>query len=419
LKENSMGIKPLNYEKGQAIVYLVLGLVVFLGFVALAIDGGMVLADRRHEQNAADAASLAGGGKIAINLTKANITSGNWSCSSAQNAMNSGETAAIQRALDNSFTILDKYPSACDDNCVIATCSDSGQYIDVTVKITAVTQSNFLQIVYPSALTNKVQSVTRVYPGGPLGWGNAIVALNPDSCSGASKSGAGFRGNSNTNVMGGGIFSNGCITGGGSAEVNVEEPYDISYNDFFGDPANFTPTPVDVSPAQIPSYAYDVPLPDCTKTPHNVASLPTYPPAMQPGLWCITGDLKIKATDEIHGDGVTIYIPNGYLDIAGGAKLELSAPGQNASPAIPGMLFYLPPSNSNSVTINGNSSLFSLTGTILAPSSHIKIDGSSSNTLFDSQIIGWDVELIGTATFDITYKGSENASLPTSMELYK
>lgn len=55
-----MNTKHFNSEKGQAIVYLVIGLVVFLGFVALAIDGGMVLADRRDAQNATDASALAG-----------------------------------------------------------------------------------------------------------------------------------------------------------------------------------------------------------------------------------------------------------------------------------------------------------------------------------------------------------------------
>ena len=57
-------------EKGQAIVFLVLGLVVFMGFVALAIDGGMAFADRRHSQNGSDAASLAGGGEAALYIGK-------------------------------------------------------------------------------------------------------------------------------------------------------------------------------------------------------------------------------------------------------------------------------------------------------------------------------------------------------------
>ena len=61
-----MNSKKCNSEKGQAIVYLVIGMVVFLGFVALAIDGGMALADRRRSQNGADAASLAGGAAASL-----------------------------------------------------------------------------------------------------------------------------------------------------------------------------------------------------------------------------------------------------------------------------------------------------------------------------------------------------------------
>jgi hypothetical protein len=415
-----MNIKNINSEKGQAIVYLVIGLVVFLGFVALAIDGGMALADRRHVQNAADAASLAGGAEAAIDLSKAKITGNIWSCGNVGFAMNNGEYAAIQRAQANNFPIVDKYPAPCDQNCVIATCNNAGKYIDIKVDISATTPSNFLQLIFPNALHNEVEAVTRVFPGGPLALGNAIVALNTEDCSGASKIGAGFRGNSNTNVTGGGIFSNGCLTGGGSALVDVISGT-ISYNDLFGPVNVFNPTPVDVSPAQISPKSYDVELPDCSDTTHNVASLPNYPPDLDPGLWCITGDLKINAKAEIHGAGVTIYIPNGLLDIAGGAKLELSAPTASDTPsaAIPGMLFFLPPTNANTVTINGNSELFSLTGTILAPSSHIKIDGASSNTLLASQIIGWDVELIGTATFNIFYDPVDQASLPTSMELHR
>jgi Flp pilus assembly protein TadG len=50
-------------EVGQAMIFIVIGFIVILGFVGLAIDGGMVFSDRRHAQNAADASSLAAGGK--------------------------------------------------------------------------------------------------------------------------------------------------------------------------------------------------------------------------------------------------------------------------------------------------------------------------------------------------------------------
>src|SRR5881409_437840 len=47
-------------EGGQALIMFVMGIVAFVGFVALTIDVGMIFEGRRGEQNAADAAALAG-----------------------------------------------------------------------------------------------------------------------------------------------------------------------------------------------------------------------------------------------------------------------------------------------------------------------------------------------------------------------
>src|SRR4030042_1490604 len=102
-----MKIKHTNSEKGQVIVYLVIGFVVFLGFVALAIDGGMALADRRHSQNVADSASLAGGAEAAQSLEQSRslgysgVDYDTWNCSNGtpvESAKISGENTAITRA---------------------------------------------------------------------------------------------------------------------------------------------------------------------------------------------------------------------------------------------------------------------------------------------------------------------------------
>jgi len=53
-------------ERGQTLVQVALMLVVLLGFAALAIDGGLVYAERRHMQNAADAGALAGARELCI-----------------------------------------------------------------------------------------------------------------------------------------------------------------------------------------------------------------------------------------------------------------------------------------------------------------------------------------------------------------
>jgi hypothetical protein len=433
-----MNVKNINSEKGQAIVYLVIGLVVFLGFVALAIDGGMALADRRHVQNAADAASLAGGAEAAIDLSKAKITDNIWSCDNVGFAMNNGEYAAIQRAQANNFTIIDKYPAPCDQNCVIATCNNSGKYIDIKVDISATTPSNFLQLIFPNALHNKVEAVTRVFPGGPLAYGEAIVALNPQKEPCNMTTGAGFSGNAYVDVYGGGIFSNGCLVGKGDGklptDINVEAPHQISYftSDYKSDV--FSPDPVKAT-KEIPSSAYNITKPDCSATPHNITATwlenqikTGYD--LAPGLWCITGDLTINAGDKLSGSGVTIYMVNGWFTTKSGSKetenpdIRLSAPAKSPdpSPAVPGLLIYVPPSKdpgqSPPVTLNGNSNSF-FTGTILAPDSDITVNGTSNTDAYHSQFIGYNVKVNGGTLFNIWYNAGEQASLPTSMELHR
>src|SRR5512147_3254392 len=47
-------------EKGQALILIALAAVGLFAFAALAIDGSRVYSDKRHAQNAADTAALAG-----------------------------------------------------------------------------------------------------------------------------------------------------------------------------------------------------------------------------------------------------------------------------------------------------------------------------------------------------------------------
>jgi len=56
----------LRHENGQTLIYVALGMVVLLGFVALAIDVGYVYGERRRMQNAADAGALAGAHELCL-----------------------------------------------------------------------------------------------------------------------------------------------------------------------------------------------------------------------------------------------------------------------------------------------------------------------------------------------------------------
>ena len=57
--------------RGQALPIVVLGLTVLLGAGALAMDTGMMILERRNQQNAADAAAMAGARYVTTNQSKA------------------------------------------------------------------------------------------------------------------------------------------------------------------------------------------------------------------------------------------------------------------------------------------------------------------------------------------------------------
>lgn len=436
-----MNIMYKNSEKGQAIVYLVIGLVVFLGFVALAIDGGMALADRRHEQNAADAASLAGGGRAAFDLEENHITAKNWSCGSLTWAKNNAEVAASDRALANGFPItyeLNSDDVGSDNNYAVAKCynlgnMDKDKYIEVTVEISATTPSNFLQLVFPTALHNEVEAVTHTYPRHSYALGNAIVALNSESCSDPASQGVILGGSSDIDVDGGGIFSNGCLRDNGGPKIVIidgggwgKDLEHITYANWEPDP-DYTTDTIDPSEFDdlVPAWNPSTGLCTDPKANNKPASdlkmswTKKETVTLSPGLWCIQGDLTINAGDKFYGAGVTIFMVNGKFDVAGKADIQLAAPGEtpDPSPAIAHVLITLPPSNANIVQLNGNETAY-FEGMVLAPKSTITLNGTGYNT-YQGQMIGWNVKITGTAGTNVTFDPNKGPTKPTKMELYR
>src|SRR5512135_850844 len=57
--EGGWNMRTHRFERGQALVLIVLAIVAMFGFAALAVDIGRLFAERRRIQNAADSAALA------------------------------------------------------------------------------------------------------------------------------------------------------------------------------------------------------------------------------------------------------------------------------------------------------------------------------------------------------------------------
>jgi Flp pilus assembly protein TadG len=413
-----------NSERGQAIIFLVLGLVVFMGFVGLAIDGGMAMADQREAQNVSDSSALSAAGLAALELENRHVYYTQWNCNSAdvQAAIQVGQTSAIARAASNGVEIDD---DVTDFNGVIAECGQdtlngyTDRWIDFTVHISDTAETSFIQLFFPSAVNIRTDAVTRVRPRAPLAFGNAIVALNPDGCQG-HQNGAIFYGNANSYVNGGGIWTNGCLRTNGNPYIEVTGGA-INYVGELSGGNGLHPDPTKVNDP-IPPSSYEVPAPDCNHPDaHNVTSswLLSHSP-LEPGLYCIEGDLRFNGNDELVGNEVTLYLLDGGIRINGNCNIQLSAPPYNPdpSPAIPGIVIYMDPSNHSELKINGASDSYWI-GTILAPGADIDMNGTGYADSYHTQIIGWNVQVGGTADLWVTFEESRLYTKPTSMELYR
>lgn len=438
-----MDYKDKPSEKGQALVLMVLAVVGLFGFAALAIDGGILYADRRYAQNASDASSLAGAAAAAVSIENSSMTSQQWNCGDARmyNAQQAAESTAINRAGDNDF-VIDNVIG--DNHGVTAICGQHHngawmeKYIDITTLISSTTQTSFIHLIFPRPLSNNVESVARVRPRTALAYGEAVVALNDADCV-LNDNGLIFSGNNNIQITGGGTFSNGCMKGNGSSFTLHVTDGTNSYaglGQLQGTTFNIHP-PAEYFPEKLDPESYAIDPPNCPGPDRgSVNSEGTIYPGtydrislnngiltMEPGLYCITrapNGFTING-GKVIGDGVTIYLINGGGSISGNSIAELEAPKKNPdpSPAIPGLLFYLAPGNTHLLSLTGNDESW-FVGTVYAPDGEIKAAGTSgTQATFNTQMIGWNVEIEGTATLQINFNGDDNHTKPTKIDLYK
>ncbi len=396
------------------------------------------------KQNAADAASLAGGGAATQYLEANNIHYSNWNCSgNVINAMNIAENTAISRASSNDVVI--DYDLS-DQNGVDAQCSSyPKKYIDVITQVAAETRTSFAHLLFDQPLEQTVEAVTRVYARLPFGSGNAIVALNEEVCD-LGTNGATFTGDSEVHLTGGGVLSNGCLTGEGNALIVDVNSGEVTYGEEnqVTHPEKFTPSPQPGMP--INPDTFDVfPEPNCSAVPdlgdfQTGGSQPLWelepgrytnitvehPTVMKSGLYCLTGDFVIAGNGTLGVDpynginGVTIYLISGGFSTQGSNEVNIYAPpvSPNPSPAIPDVLIFMAPGNTNQVILTGNSSS-TYTGIVYAPDGDIEARGSEVGIGFNTALVGNNVYVRGEAYMEISYFQSPQNGTPTFLELHK
>lgn len=418
-------------EYGQALVLFVVGIAIFTGFVALAIDGGMLLSDRRQAQNAADSAAMA--------AALARMSNQNW--------QTAGLTAAAAFDYDNDGT--ENWVSVHNPPLtgLYATVPNANQYLQVF--ITSTLKTSFAQIVFNNLTQNTVMAVARARPTQTLSPGNALHATNPNACNAMT-----FSGSSGTIVTGGNAFSNSTAHGsptschsirknGSTGDVDINGGGILAAGTFRNITGDGVTTDDGIHEYQDQQDIPPIPNPDCSNLPHRsynggeVTLLPgIYDDGLRitnfhdnvtlsPGLYCLRDDFSATG-GVLTGDEVMIYMEEGAIEIRGNVSVNLTRSSDLVDASgnqWAGMIVYMPPENTSLIDMNGNSGSI-YTGTIFAPGlaspasqPKCSVGGNGDSIAFNAQVICNTVEMYGNGTLYITFNEEDNYRLPPIIEL--
>jgi len=439
IKEIRKGKFGKKFEQGQVIILMALAMVALLGFTSLAIDGGMLYADRRAAQNAADAAAFAGILKKAKGLSDAD---------------------AIMAAVDLAST--NGYESS-QVNVEVWSQSDiTGNYDFVSVDVTATTRTAFLHFVFDGEASNKVMAVTKVRAAGPAFPEVAIVAMN--DCTTGSGPLLSITGGGNSGgvlTYNGGMFINSPEpSGSGHCAINPPSSavtWGIRAFDGYkiwsvGSHAYNGQTKVSPVPIQVGfngGQPISDPLagllePQCTANGSVVGGVhqpgryggPGQPSlsgnqdkTFAPGIYCISGDVTVAGNGSWSGDGVVLNFMNGALSFRGNGNLTLTAPnatnciGNNgdltASCTYKGIVMYSSRANTNTLDIRGNGDI-RVTGLVYALNGRVEGKGGGADPddwVVRGQIIAGSVAGDGNGSFVVSYDADNTYHINTLMNL--
>lgn len=426
-------------ERGQALIFIALAAIGLFAMAGLAIDGSVKFSDRRHAQNAADTAVLAGALELARGETPSPDT---WDIVARDRAATNGYSGDLVRSQvwayhcdeDPMDSGSPRYgsPAGC------GTYDGNGNYIQVVIRSNVNTY--FARIIGINQTQNTVHAVaySKLSYSGPPFDGNALVAL--------VQTGNGFdaHGTPDWTITGGGIFvnssSSNAATCGGSAGITSPGVTTVGGQSFTCHTVNIGSTTTGAPQLLYAEYSSLFPRqPTCNGTatlsggqwrPQSGAdgSLVAFSGDMDfaPGLYCVTNSPG-SFHGAISGTGVTFYVmsSNFTMRFNGGGNLTASAP---TSGEYEGILMYLAPQvdgsgnllNTQAIDLRGNG-IGDVVGSIIAPSADVTMFGNSGTAAIRSQVIAYQIDSGGNADITVLYQPNDNWNvyIPAGVGLFQ
>ena len=390
-------------ESGQALALTVVTIVVLIGFVALAIDVGLLWSERRHMQTAADAAALAG----ATALRDGNNVSAAADDVSALNGFTDGS---------GGVTVTVNNPP------LSGTFAGASNLVEVVVQQSQPTF--FMQALGFGSMNVSARAVA-----GNINGPACIYALDPSNPGALSTNGnptiqssCGVIVDSNNST---GMTANGHVTLDATS-IGVVGNYSSSGN------VTLSPAPVTgVAPLPDPlAYVQAPSVGPCTNT--NVAINSNVTTTLNPGVYCggltinggatVTfnpgtyiidgGGMTVNGNATLSGQGVTFYDTQGYapygpIVLSGNSQSNFSAP---TTGPLAGILFFgdrtVPNGQGTSVIIGNSQTTFD--GAIYFASTGVKYSGNSSSSGY-TFVVGYDLTFSGNTNVTV---GNNYSSLP-------
>jgi len=444
----------LFHERGQALIMIALSAVVIFGFAALAIDGSLKFSDRRHAQNAADAAALAGA--LALVNDETGVTCGTlpeWKCKALLRAEDNG----YDDFANNEVWVFKCNEAVNDRGGAPLDCGPyEGDPDHISVVIRSHLNTSFARVLGYNQMHNLVQATTYWNKRGPLYDGNLIIALKPTPCTGSGANGniaLGTSGGSGSDaeiiLNGGGAFLNsggsgcgmeimgcptitindGTLASAGNGNINTDvgsqtcqDKLTLPSPTYSQEPYKFTPDMPDAPDAC--GYA---PMPYTSNAATQTTTLyqgyySEFPPkgskkspvydkvVLSPGIYCLDTDLSLTNGKTLTGTDVLIYLKTGNEFNIQGGTLNLSG-REDENGKYKGYVMIVNTNFSGSAPnciVNGNADA-TFTGTIFAPYCDIAIDGGGKTSSLTAQIIGYTVKITGSQTVNLNYNPDKSA----------
>jgi Putative Flp pilus-assembly TadE/G-like len=418
---------------GKVVILVAIALIPILGVVAIAVDGGMLMSDRRRAQRAADSAALAAATDLFTN----------WNTNAGADPKGDAKTSALTTAAANGFP-NDGATATVTVNIPPKNGTFVGQKAYVEVLITYNEDRFFSKIWGDGKLKVAARAVARgsYTPASP-----GILVLDPTD-------------NNTLNVTSSGDVT---VTNGGAIDVSSKSPnggatctnsgnitadtinlsdgkYNSSNSGTLIGQVNYNQPPTPDPLAALPEPAQ----PELPNLPATVLALlgsnystsngvndsgntgrtiDLYPgsyagikvtgndqivlhdnPDGSPGIYYLGSQgLSISNAGGITGSNVMLYSNGtGNISLTGSGSMSLSPP---TSGTYKGITLFQERSSNKQINITGQGNM-NMTGTFYAAAAKVSITGQGGyNNPIGSQWIAWQLYVTGSGSFTVNYNG--------------